>query len=799
MNPMTQTSPPRRPAIEWPQDVPALLLFLCLPILSFPELFFSEQTLYRGDLTWIHYPLRLFAAQEWLAGRIPLWNPYVLLGSPLLAEAEIGVLQPLNAIFLLPIPTYRALTLFVMLHFTLAALFTYTLARTLSLGRAAATLAGLSFGFGGFLMAQVTNLNVMTGAAWLPLVFCSLIWTVRSRRWLVALWSGLPLALHIVAAHPQIPLYTATLLVSFALYESFRTMWPLPRTWCAWRDIGQIWLLLTVMFGSGLLLAAPQILPTLELQPLSVRSQSVEAGQMIFSISPVQWLTLLLPNAFGTTVTGFHGLRGNFEETNVYIGLVCLCLLPLSWRLRREPRVLFWGLVALISGILSLGDNLPFYESMQQLPLLKLFRAPARWSMLVNLALALLAAYGLESLLNRPLSRRSWTMLLGVWATMVVGLLLLWIFQAPLFQWVDSLPRTNDWVRGGRELIRRGLFETPREYGSRLILGTVAWWLTPAVALVIRSGMTIGLLGLSARMPKSVFVPLMLTLVAVDMALTGGTAVNRITAADHFEQRSGGIQYIQAHSDALSRFYTIASSQEDEVVAGLKHYFPTADRLLASGGHSSLRLQRYDNLMQQAHPLVRLSVTGSRYLLNKGALGDDGEAVLPRVYQDDTWYVYEHANHLPIAFVMREAIVVETDEYALSYLRNGSYDPSTRLILQADQPVPHLLTESSGQDNIDLVQYTPNRIEIQADLADDGFLVLLNNHYPGWQAYVDGQPQPIMRAYYLAQAIFVEQGTHTVEFVYVPRAFWGGVALASVTALSLIIATVLSLKAVKPS
>jgi hypothetical protein len=60
--------------------------------------------------------------------------------------------------------------LFILLHFSLAALFTYILARSLHLSQPAATLAGLVFGFGGFMMAQVSNLNIMSAAAWLPLI-----------------------------------------------------------------------------------------------------------------------------------------------------------------------------------------------------------------------------------------------------------------------------------------------------------------------------------------------------------------------------------------------------------------------------------------------------------------------------------------------------------------------------------------------------------------------------------------------------------------------------------------------------
>ncbi len=768
------------------KDIIPLVLFLFLPVLSFPELFFRQETLYRGDLTWIHYPLRVFAAQEWLSGRIPLWNPYVLLGSPLLAEAQIGLLQPLNALFLLPLPPYRILTLFVMLHFTLAATFTYILARSLAIGRAGATLAGLSFGFGGFLMAQVTNLNVMTGAAWLPLVFCGLVWTLQSRRWTVALWSGLPLALHIFAAHPQIPLLTTSLLFGFGLYESIR-LWRLSPKAPRWRDIGRVWFLLVLMFGSGLLLAAPQILPTWELQQLSVRAEGTETGQMIFSIPPVQWIALILPNVFGNPVTGFHGVRGNFEETNLYVGILPLLMVPLSWRIRRQPMIFFWWLVLLVGGLLALGDYLPLYGMLQQLPVFDLFRAPARWSVTVNLALSMLAAYGFQGLLDRPLGRRCWTALFGLWGAVVAMLLVLWIFQPSLYQWIDSFPRENDLIEAGRELLRRGLFETPEEYGRRIILETLAWWVTPAIALAVRSGVAVLLTGayVTQRLSKPAFIIIALALVAGDLALAGGSAVNQTTQADHFEQLSESMQYIRQQKDNFSRFYTVASSDEKDVVAGLKHYFPSAYRILASGGHSPLRLHRYDLLMQQGHPLIKLSVTATRYILNDGRLGADAESVLKRVYQDDRWYVYEYPDSLPLAFVIHTAVVVESDEYALSYLRRGDYDPATLLILQTDEPVPDVSAGLSGPDKIIITSYRPNRIEIQAELADDGFLVLLDNYYPGWQAYVDGQSRPILRAYYIGRAVYLEEGEHTVRFVYCPLSFWAGVVLAGVTGLIL--------------
>src|SRR5438270_5157361 len=50
-------------------------------------------------LPWFHVQ-----AQEWHAGRIPLWDPYLWTGQPLLGQGQPGAAYPLNWIlFLLPL------------------------------------------------------------------------------------------------------------------------------------------------------------------------------------------------------------------------------------------------------------------------------------------------------------------------------------------------------------------------------------------------------------------------------------------------------------------------------------------------------------------------------------------------------------------------------------------------------------------------------------------------------------------------------------------------------------------------
>ena len=54
-------------------------------------------------------------------------------------------------------------------------------------------------------------------------------------------------------------------------------------------------------------------------------------------------------------------------------------------------------------------------------------------------------------------------------------------------------------------------------------------------------------------------------------------------------------------------------------------------------------------------------------------------------------------------------------------------------------------------------------------------------YYPGWQAYVDGRLEEILRANYTFRAIPVGPGTHRVEVVIEPLSFKIGLAVTVLT------------------
>jgi len=143
--------------------------------------------------------------------------------------------------------------------------------------------------------------------------------------------------------------------------------------------------------------------------------------------------------------------------------------------------------------------------------------------------------------------------------------------------------------------------------------------------------------------------------------------------------------------------------------------------------------------------------------------------------------IYENLKNLPRAFVVHKARISED---ALEAMKEEGFDPGREVILSQGS-VGHL-EEGKVQDRVSIVSYQPERVEVQAHLGAPGYLVLTDPYYPGWGAFVDGRPVKIERADYYFRAVYLEEGEHTIEFVYTPLSFKVGVAI-SLASLALVI------------
>jgi hypothetical protein len=377
---------------------------------------------------------------------LPLWNPYLFLGVPFLANPQAAVLYPLHWP-LSWLTSEQALVWSALLHVWLAGGFTYTLARrSFRLTRPAAWLAGLLFACGGFTLARIENINQLNALAWLP----ALLWlydeTVRSAsaaarvRWFVLL--TVTLAMQVLAGHTQT---TFVNLVGLALYAA----WPVLRA-IKQRARGDVWAGLLPLFAliPALLLSAAQLLPTLELNDLGLRTGGLPYRQTVsFSLRPRLLAQTFLP-PFGGGLAEAFGSEG-YAEFAGWLGVSGLVLAAWAvyraargrWKLDAGSWKVAQPVILAAAGVfLALGAYNPVYYVLWRIvPGFDLFRAPARWLELFAVGVALLAGIGLDCLAapgeqtetRRPRSRRG---VIAVVVLMLAFLALLAIQQWPAWR-----------------------------------------------------------------------------------------------------------------------------------------------------------------------------------------------------------------------------------------------------------------------------------------------------------------------------------------------------------------------------
>ena len=71
-----------------------------------------------------------------------------------------------------------------------------------------------------------------------------------------------------------------------------------------------------------------------------------------------------------------------------------------------------------------------------------------------------------------------------------------------------------------------------------------------------------------------------------------------------------------------------------------------------------------------------------------------------------------------------------------------------------------------------IVEDKRDRVAIHTENGTEGLLVLSDNYYSGWRAFVDGVPAEVVRANCTMRAVNVPAGRHLVSFVFMPAAFF---------------------------
>jgi hypothetical protein len=353
-----------------------------------------------------YLPSRQYAAAAVAEGRIPLWNPYILSGTPFLANGESGVFSPLNVLFYL----CRAPTAFgytAALQLLLAGTFMYALLRRLEVGWAGALFGGVVFMLNGFFVVWLEMLNLVGVALWIPLV------VLATDRWMekkspgTALFLAGLVGLQFLVGFLQVSLYLLLAAFGYAALKAWRVSAGSVRH-VAVTTGG----LAAISLGGGAL-AAVQLAPHAELIAWSHREATPVVWQLLNPAHLRHLVTLAFPDYFGSPVGNTYRGAPNYTELCGYVGVLPLLAALAGARRLERPGTRYFILLALVALLVYLETPLNAVLG-YVVPGYRLGIGSSRIVCLFTFAAAGLAGIGFDGLVRAGSTGRGWRGALAV-------------------------------------------------------------------------------------------------------------------------------------------------------------------------------------------------------------------------------------------------------------------------------------------------------------------------------------------------------------------------------------------------
>lgn len=715
------------------------------------------------------YPWKTEVIRQIKEGSVPLWNPYSFSGAPLLANYQSQVFYPPGILYFL-MPQLYAWTILLILQPLLGSVFMYLFATVIGISLPGAIIAAILFNFSSFANVWMEFNTVWHTILWLPFLLYLVEKTVQKRRFTIgpsclfifALFSS------ITGGHPQDFIYTF-LFFSIYIFVRIGTL----KEWAAKEKILCI-MHYALLIAISFLLAAPQLLPTMELFRNSARvTHDFQQLISMMLIQPWQTGVLIVQDFFGNPAVKTDFLNNTYVGKAMSVGSAGFFLALISlWSKKHSWHWKFFFTASIL--LLAITIRSPLTELLYKYPLPILSTgSPTRILFLLCFSLAALAGFGYDTIV------RSKIILWKPIAVMCTLLGALWAFALfhPQFTGLS-------YTASASMTMKKAMIIATLITGSCIAVMLLGKWkriFNYGFILIVTLELFYSFSRFNPFVPKDfVFPP--------NPLLT------------HF-QTVGGIDRIWGYGTAQ-----------------MEANFTTQYRVFSPDGTDPLNLRWYNELVHASYDgnltkkfnrtsrsdaqivpgygardlpenknrLQVMDALGVKYVIDRLENPKDAMTFPPdrfmETWHEADWTVYENKKSAPRYFLTHSYQPYRTPEEFEQTFFSSDFNPtSTVLLEQSDTSSLPGLTDHAG--TIHLISYKPNNVVFETETDGPKLLFISDTYDKGWQAFLDGTtPLPIYRANYAFRAVVVPEGKHRVILSYKPNSFLWGTRLSLIGA-----------------
>ena len=346
-----------------------------------------------NDLGRTYIPMYSFIKNSFYENkRLPLWRPDQMMGESLIANPLSSLTYPANILFLI-LPTELAIVIYYFLHFFLAGVFTFYLARSLKLSRLSSLAAAIFYTFSVKMLLHLFagHVTMVAAFAYFPLVFLSIrkLLSKVEFMWIISASAALSFMLML---YPTIFYYALIFLLVFLIYHLWMRRFNLSLKNVIILKVWPMILVITIVIG----LSAIFLLPQIEFAKFSTRSQlKIEDVAIPLFNFKIFLVSLFIP------YMDFDNLD---HESFLYLGFIPTILFLSGFSKLSKVQKIFLLLVGFLTLSFIAGLSTPVFKlSYEILPFLKYSRVTTRLWFAVALVVALIAAKALEHLKSKKI------------------------------------------------------------------------------------------------------------------------------------------------------------------------------------------------------------------------------------------------------------------------------------------------------------------------------------------------------------------------------------------------------------
>jgi hypothetical protein len=723
-----------------------------------------------GAAAWAFEPWAAKVRDSFAHLQMPLWNPNSGVGVPLLANMQSAPFSPFR-LFIHLLPFQYAWEIYFALRILTAGFFTFLFLRLFNRSRIASFTSSIIFMFCGYNILYV-NMGHLDVDVLVPASIFAFECIFRNPRPIRIAFASIIVCFTILGGMPE---SAVCVFLLASLYYAFRVIFFRPSVSASEPYYLKKLLSFFTALIFGLLLSGPQLFPFLE---YIHNSWTAHASTIGMGSNPlIGGISLIIPYFFGKVFDNWNDISS--FSLGTYIGSlpVFLSLLSIFSRKNEKDRklVYFFSLFCLFFIFKYFGFF--FINWIGWLPIFNKLIFAKYAQPEFSFCIAVLAGMGIDALIQRQVTLRA--LILSLCS--MLGFLFLYILIKPL----ELFPELRD----------------PRTL-RYVILNISVFMLFISLAFLLAR----------QAIARKTCLPILFLSIIVLSELVSYIPFKRAVRYDTATVPPY-MKYLRSDPDIYRVFGTdsilypnTSSYYNIDNITNLDAIYPprylkfvssfispeSSDRFVGAELLPPLNaLAPYLNLLNVKYVLANQNTSAITPILQENDLRDSLSRNFTVVYNREIM-ILKNNNYYPRAYIVNKAVCAKNEDESLELLSTLSSDLNRKVILEED---PELCTQAASelrdvpQSETKFLNYGSNEIIIQTNSSFDGFLVLTDLYHPGWKAYIDGQPQTILKADYLFRALPLKAGSHRVRFVYAPASFRIGLisSLASFIALGLFI------------